>query len=101
MLIVYITIVIVSREIIAYNYSSGYNHVMNSDIDEKTMKAVGQRMKDAREKQSMSQAEVAESSEISINYYARIERGEENPSTKILLAIIKALKAKSSDILPY
>ena len=35
------------------------------------------------------------------NYYARIERGEENPSYEVLEKIIKALKVKSSEVFPF
>lgn len=38
---------------------------------------------------------------ISANYYARIERGEENPSFEILKGLTAALKVKSSEILPF
>lgn len=35
------------------------------------------------------------------DYYARIERGEENPSLEIIKGLTTALKIKSSDILPF
>jgi transcriptional regulator with XRE-family HTH domain len=44
---------------------------------------------------------VAEEAGIDPSYYARIERGEANPSLEVLNAIVKALHAKSSDILPF
>lgn len=45
--------------------------------------------------------DVAKKSNISVNYYARIERDEENPTLETLERVLKALKLKSSDVLPF
>jgi transcriptional regulator with XRE-family HTH domain len=39
---------------------------------------LGKNIKKARKKADLTQAEVAEKAEIHVNYFARIERGEEN-----------------------
>lgn len=62
---------------------------------------VGQKIKSVREARKLTQAEVAKKAGIHVNYFARVERGEVNPSIEILQNIIKALNAKSSDILPF
>lgn len=62
---------------------------------------IGRRLKKARKNRGLTQAEVAERSGINTNYYACIERGEVNASVEKLHSIIKALKVKSSDILPF
>lgn len=62
---------------------------------------LGKNIKKARQKSGLTQFEVAQKADIHANYYARIERGEVNPSVEILEAIAKALKVKSSDILPF
>ncbi len=67
----------------------------------KTRKEVGRRIKAARKKTDLTQAEVAEKARIHVSFYSRIERGEENPSTETLKNIFKALGVKSSDILPF
>ncbi len=67
----------------------------------KTRKEVGIKIKAAREKKRMTQAEVAEKADMNTNYYACIERGEVNPSLDKLYAIIKALGVKSSAILSF
>lgn len=64
-------------------------------------KRLGKNLKEARLKTGMTQAEVADKAGIHPNYYARIERGEANPSQEKLFGITKALKVKSSKILPY
>jgi XRE family transcriptional regulator, regulator of sulfur utilization len=74
---------------------------MNSSHDEKSIKALASKLKKAREKQNLTQAELAEKAGIHFNYYARVERGEVNPSYDTLYKLIKALKVKSSDILPF
>lgn len=49
-------------------------------------------LKKARKKAELTQAEVAGKADISVNYYARIERGEVNPTADIIDSIAKALK---------
>ena len=65
------------------------------------MDQVGKRLKKARIQAKLTQAEVAQKIEVHVNYYARIERGEVTPSLDTLKALVKALKVKSSDILPF
>lgn len=49
----------------------------------------------------MTQATVAIQTGITINYYARIERGEENPSFEVIKGLSAALRVKSAEILPF
>ncbi len=62
---------------------------------------IGKKLKDARKKIGLTQEDVAKKADISINYYARIERDEENPTLETLERVLKALKLKSSDVLPF
>mgnify|MGYP000197403181 FL=1 len=66
-----------------------------------TTKNIGKKLKDARKKLGLKQSEVAEKADISVNYYARIERNEENPTLETLERVLKALKLKSSDVLSF
>ena len=51
--------------------------------------------KEAREKLNLTQAEVAEKAgNVTVNYYAMIERGEVNPSSYKIRSIAKVLKLK-------
>ncbi len=54
-----------------------------------------------REKKNLTQHEVAVKAEMNANYYAKVERGEKNPSSDVLLTIAKVLGLKSSQILPF
>ena len=60
-------------------------------------KALGKNLKEARLKLELTQKEVAEKAEVSTNWYARLERGEENVSQTTLEIIFKILKLK----MPY
>jgi transcriptional regulator with XRE-family HTH domain len=62
---------------------------------------LGKNIKKARIKLGLTQAQVAKKADIHVNFYARIERGEENPSYETLEKIAKALKAKSSEMFPF
>lgn len=62
---------------------------------------LGKKIRKARHKKGLTQAQVADKAGIHVNYFARIERGEENPSFEVIENIAKALGVKSSDILPF
>lgn len=69
----------------------------NNDVNE----VLGNKLRKARERKELTQEEVAKKSGVSVNYYARIERGEVNPSVEKIHKIIVALGVKSSEILPF
>lgn len=62
---------------------------------------IGSKLKSARKKLKLKQADVALKAEISTNYYARIERDEENPTLETLKKILKVLKLKSANVLSF
>lgn len=66
-----------------------------------TQSKIGKGIKTARLEAGLIQSEVAKKAKISTNHYARIERGEINPSIETLEAILEVLKIKSSKILPF
>lgn len=72
---------------------------MASNKMEKGRKELGDKLRRVREDLDLTQAEVAEKADLHVNYYARIERGEENPSFEKLQGIMKVLKIKSLDLL--
>jgi transcriptional regulator with XRE-family HTH domain len=69
----------------------------NKDQDN-MRKELGSKLKKFREQSGLTQIQVADASGVNSNYYARIERGEENPSYEKLQAIMKALNIKSLDL---
>lgn len=64
----------------------------------KFRKEVGERIKTARLKAKLTQAEVAKKAGINTNYYSVIERGEVNTTLEKLQKISKALGVDVSDI---
>jgi len=66
-----------------------------------SQKTFGKNIRIARNKIGLTQKQVAGKARMHVNYYARIERGEENPSYEALEKIIKALEVKSSKVLPF
>ncbi len=78
-----------------------YTISMKRSVNAKTQAEIGRKLREARENKSLLQEDVAKAAAISSSYYARIERGEENPSTTVIENICKALNIKSSDILPF
>ena len=62
-------------------------------------KEIGDKLKKVRESLHLSQSKVAFFAEVSPNYYARIERGEENFTIEVLLGLAKTLKIKPEEIL--
>lgn len=64
-------------------------------------KAIAKNLKTIRKSRYMTQVEMAKSIGITANHYAKIERGQTEPTLSTLQAIVKGLKIKSSDILPF
>ncbi len=72
---------------------------MASNDNEKQRQKLGKILLDAREVAKLTQKQVAEASGVHTNFYARVERGEENPSFEKLQSIMQVLKIKSIDLL--
>lgn len=67
--------------------------------EEDARKVLGETLRKAREVAKLTQAQVAEQAGVHVNYYARMERGEENPSFEKLQSIMKVLGIRSLDLL--
>lgn len=68
---------------------------MNSQkISDSNIKQFGKQIKEAREKLNLTQAYVASKSNMTVNYYAMIERGEVNPSFEKIKNLTEVLKLK-------
>lgn len=71
------------------------------NLSKDTAIKIGEKIKQARQQQGATQAEVAEKAGLNTNYYARIERGDATATVETLQKLATALKVKSSDILPF
>lgn len=71
-----------------------YTIRMKSDI----RKELGNKLKEAREKQQLTQADVANHTDMTANYYAMVERGETNLTHDKISKLFKFLKIKASEL---
>lgn len=60
-----------------------------------------EKLKAFREKEGLTQLEIARKIGINANYYAKIERGERDPSLKTVEKIANVLKVTSRDLLGF
>lgn len=56
---------------------------------------IGKRVKEAREKSGMTQADLAEAVNVSVTYISSIERGLSFPRGEVLVGILNALNVSS------
>lgn len=61
-------------------------------------KRLGEKLKQAREKLGLTQAQLAKKAELDANYYATVERGEQNISAKRLMKLEEVLRIKIFNI---
>lgn len=71
---------------------------MSSEEQTAARKALGQTFFEARQKKHLTQAQVAELAQVHINFYARMERGEENPSFEKMQSVMKVLDLNSIEL---
>ncbi len=71
---------------------------MKNQNPQKIRQELGEKIRKAREKAKLTQAEVAKATDIDVTYFARIERGEANPSYEKLHKILKVLKVDNFPI---
>jgi transcriptional regulator with XRE-family HTH domain len=68
-------------------------------MDTALSKLIGQAARDARKALSLTQEDVAERIGISLEFYARIERGKTYPSVPTLARMVEALEASADALL--
>jgi transcriptional regulator with XRE-family HTH domain len=68
-------------------------------MTDKALKRIGEKLQAARKLKGLTQEQVADKVGLSRTYYAQIERGERNPSTTVITAIISAIGVDITDIL--
>lgn len=71
-----------------------YCAYMTRQKNKKFAKETGEKFRNAREKLGLTQEDIAEKADMNITNYARIERGEIEPSGSNLIKISKILKVK-------
>lgn len=71
---------------------------MTDKAQDKARKELGEKFRASREQAKLTQQQVADVANVHVNFYARVERGEENPSFEKLQSIMKVLGIKSLDL---
>lgn len=66
----------------------------NDTSTDKKTKGIGDLLRMTREKLGLTQSTVAKKANMTVNYYAMIERGEVNPTLEKMNGIVKVLKLK-------
>ena len=67
---------------------------MKSDIKDRIDIKLATKIREAREKKALTQAEVAKQAKVTETYYAMTERGETNPSLAKLNRMLETLGLK-------
>lgn len=70
-------------------------------MSDKTLKKIADNVRKARNEAGLTQLELSKKANLSTNYISRIERADVSPTVETLEKLAKALKIKSSDILPF
>jgi len=70
-------------------------------MSDKTLRKIADNVRKARNEAGLTQLELAKKSGLSTNYISRIERADVSPTVETLEKLAKALKIKSSSILPF
>ncbi len=65
------------------------------------LKLFGMRLRHLREKQGLTQQQLGELAETSYKYLGAIERGEENPSFKVISKLAAALEMELRDLFEF
>lgn len=74
---------------------------MKYNRDEKLLRLIGKRIRELRQKQGISQSQLAFESGIRINQIGRIERGEINTGISTLLSVAKALDVPIKELFNF
>ena len=68
--------------------------------DAKTLRTLGERIRELRKDAALSQEALAERAEIHVNHLRRIELGQANPTYLVLLRLAEALGTSLPRLLP-
>ena len=63
------------------------------------LSAIGETLRAVRKERNLTLRQVAEGSHVSVSYLAEIERGEKDPSSKVLENVAGGLGIETSEIL--
>lgn len=68
--------------------------------EEKLLRTLGERIRDARKTHGYSQEKLSELADIHVNHLRRVELGQANPTYLVLLRLATALEMTVQKLLP-
>lgn len=76
-------------------------HPAHKERQRKTslLAVIGETLRSERNERGLTLRQVAEGAHVSVSYLAEIERGEKDPSSKVLESIAAGLDMETSDLL--
>ncbi len=63
------------------------------------LSAIGETLRAERNRRGLTLREVAKNAHVSVSYLAEIERGEKDPSSRVLESIARGLEMETRDLL--
>lgn len=98
-----LTVLILNKQFVlilfvtVYNYSMKFKLIARGEkMDKLTM---GDRVKETRRKQGMTQEQLAEKVDVSLEYISQIERGLKMPSMQVFVKLVEVLDASADYLL--
>ncbi len=68
-------------------------------MTDQALKRIGNKLQAARKLKDLTQEQVADNVGISRSYYLQIENGERNPSSTVIMDIVRVLGVDIADVL--
>jgi len=68
-------------------------------MTDQALKRIGNKLQAARKLKDLTQEQVADKVGISRSYYLQIENGERNPSSTVIMDIVRVLGVDIADVL--
>ena len=94
---IYIYLCVIKRRTEVYNYSIKIKLSVGGElVDKQTM---GDRIRETRKRLNLTQEQLAESLDISVNYISEIERSLKHPSLQVFIKLIEVLDVSADYLL--
>jgi len=77
----------------------GAQHSEEPVIRRDLLSAIGETLRSVRNERSLTLRQVSEGSHVSVSYLAEIERGEKDPSSRVLESVAAGLDIEVSELL--
>ncbi|CAN5168678.1 hypothetical protein BH24ACT16_BH24ACT16_09890 [soil metagenome] len=86
-------------EIRSQNYQDEQDSVEEPVASRDLLSAIGETLRSVRNERGLTLRQVSEGSHVSVSYLAEIERGEKDPSSRVLESVAAGLDIEVSELL--